>query len=223
MSSKDDGSKRTGAGSNERHATHALAGARFEAELRESVVSALAEAIEALCPGKGRAIAERAHDAVKHQKRTPRDAAGTAIHVEIALYFDIGPEDPDAHLFGPGGWRIDCAEDLHIDGHILKPDVVGWRRERVPDWPDNTQTTPDWACEVVEDTTQAHLQSLRNLYARAGVQTLWILDLHAHTISAWERDGTEYRASGTASRPGDRSLPPFEHIRIRPTMIGMKR
>ena len=62
---------------------------------------------------------------------TTAERAASAIHVEIALDFDVDPDDPDSELFGPGGWRLDGPFELHINGQVLHPEVVAWRRERV--------------------------------------------------------------------------------------------
>ena len=37
---------------------------------------------------------------------------------------------------GPGGWWIIDEPELHFDEDILVPDLAGWRRERMPDYPD---------------------------------------------------------------------------------------
>ena len=80
----------------------------------------------------------------------------------------------------------------------------------MPDWPESGDTAPDWACEVVKEAPQS---ALRTLYAQAGVDELWIADLSAHTISAWQRRGDGYRATGETSRTGRAGLAPFEHER----------
>ena len=195
--------------------------AQAEQERREAVISAVAEQLEQWFPGKGRKVAEALSEQIARRRPTRIEWAAQDIHVEIALDYNLGPEDPDPHLFGPGGWHIDCAVDLHVDGHVLQPEVLGWRRERVPDWPDSEGIAPDWACEVLEHTPQAEPQKLRALYARAGVEQLWIADLSTHTITAWRRDGDGYAPAGTASRGNRARLAPFERTPIRPRMIGL--
>ena len=46
---------------------------------------------------------------------------------------------------GPGGWIILDEPELHLDSHILVPDIAGWRRERMPELPDVSafQLAPD--------------------------------------------------------------------------------
>jgi hypothetical protein len=36
---------------------------------------------------------------------------------------------------GPGGWILLDEPELHLGGDVLVPDIVGWRRERMPELP----------------------------------------------------------------------------------------
>jgi Uma2 family endonuclease len=51
---------------------------------------------------------------------------------------------------GPGGWIILDEPELHLHGDVLVPDLVGWRRERMPELPDATafELAPDWVCSA---------------------------------------------------------------------------
>ena len=52
----------------------------------------------------------------------------------------------------PGGWWFATAVEIHLDrGHLYRPDVVGWRRERVPQRPTGVpiSTLSDWICEIL--------------------------------------------------------------------------
>ena len=42
---------------------------------------------------------------------------------------------------GPGGWWIIDEPELHLDDEIVVPDLAGWRRERMPDYPDTAYFT----------------------------------------------------------------------------------
>ncbi|MYK58719.1 MAG: Uma2 family endonuclease, partial [Rhodospirillaceae bacterium] len=57
---------------------------------------------------------------------------------------------------GPGGWWIIDEPELHLGEDILVPDIAGWRRERMPDFPDTAFFTlaPDWVCEVLSPSTR---------------------------------------------------------------------
>ena len=57
---------------------------------------------------------------------------------------------------GPGGWWIIFEPELHLGEDILVPDLAGWRRERMPDYPDTAFVSlpPDWVCEVLSASTR---------------------------------------------------------------------
>ena len=57
---------------------------------------------------------------------------------------------------GPGGWWIIDEPELHFGEDILVPDLAGWRRERMPEYPDTVYVTlaPDWVCEVLSASTR---------------------------------------------------------------------
>ena len=70
---------------------------------------------------------------------------------------------------GPGGWWIIDEPELHLGEDILVPDLAGWRRERMPVYPDTAYVTqaPDWVCEVLSASTrQLDLHGKRPIYAR---------------------------------------------------------
>ena len=73
---------------------------------------------------------------------------------------------------GLGGWWIIFEPELHLGEDILVPDLAGWRRERMPDYPDTAFVSlpPDWVCEVLSASTRRlDLQEKRPVYAREGV------------------------------------------------------
>ena len=47
---------------------------------------------------------------------------------------------------GPGGWLILDEPEVHLGEHVLVPDLAGWKRERVPEFPDEAFMTlaPEW-------------------------------------------------------------------------------
>ena len=57
---------------------------------------------------------------------------------------------------GPGGWWIIDEPELHLNDDILVPDMAGWRKETMPDYPDTAffDIAPDWACEVLSPSTR---------------------------------------------------------------------
>jgi hypothetical protein len=58
---------------------------------------------------------------------------------------------------GPGGWHFAIEPELHLGPDVLVPDLAGWRRERMPVFPDApwTDLAPDWVCEILSPGTRA--------------------------------------------------------------------
>ena len=116
---------------------------------------------------------------------------------------------------GPGGWWILDEPELHLAEDILVPDLAGWRRERMPEYPDVKFFTlaPDWVCEILSPSTRAIDQGLkRTIYAREGVKWLWFVDPDVRTLEAFElRDG-QWLLLDTLTENDPVSLPPFDAI-----------
>jgi len=94
---------------------------------------------------------------------------------------------------GPGGWWILFEPELHLGQDVLVPDLAGWRRERMPEFPDTAAFTlaPDWVCEVVSPGTE-RLDRAKKMpvYAREQVSHLWLVNPIARTLEPlWGEDG----------------------------------
>ena len=72
----------------------------------------------------------------------PHALATSALEQSIGAPFQIGRG-------GPGGWWVIFEPELHLSDDILVPDLAGWRRARMPVFPDAPYATlaPDWVCE----------------------------------------------------------------------------
>ncbi len=91
---------------------------------------------------------------------------------------------------GPGGWLFLYEPELHLgpEPDIVVPDLAGWRRERMPALPDAAYLTlpPDWLCEVISPSTQAHDRTRKlPLYRRETVPHLWLVDPLAETLEVY--------------------------------------
>ena len=121
----------------------------------------------------------------------------------------------DDEIDGPGGWWIIDEPELHFGEDILVPDLAGWRRERMPEYPDTAYFTlaPDWVCEVLSPSTRRlDLHGKRPVYAREGVGHLWLVDPTDRTLEAFElRDG-HWVLIESAKDDEPVSIPPFDAI-----------
>lgn len=129
-----------------------------------------------------------------------------------------GPFDADDGRGGPGGWWILPEVDVRLDRHlIVRPDLAGWRRERLPS-PWDTRpidVVPDWVCEILSPSNPAHDRvTKKREYARFGVPFYWIIDPHARTLEAHAlRDGVWVDA-GTFDDTGVGRIAPFEAVEL---------
>jgi len=122
--------------------------------------------------------------------------------------FQGGPDNP-------GGWHFGVEPELHFGDDVLVPDLAGWRRERMPTYPDTAFATlaPDWVCEILSASTRRFdVTEKRALYAANGVAHLWMLDPEARTLETF-RLAPEGWVVGAAFKEGDEvRAAPFETL-----------
>ena len=150
-------------------------------------------------------------DGVLHTN--PRPAMRHA-HASSSLGTKIGgPFHHDAG--GPGGWWIIFEPELHLGDDILVPDLAGWRRERMPVFPDAPYTTltPDWVCEVLSPSTRKlDLHGKRAAYGREQVGHLWLVDPADRTLEAFELREGEWVLIATAQDDASVCIRPFDAV-----------
>lgn len=113
---------------------------------------------------------------------------------------------------GPGGWWILDEPELHLGQDVLVPDLAGWRRERMPEVPDDAFSTvaPDWVCEIVSPSTAIHDRGAkRDTYARHGVKHLWLVDPDSRLLEAFELAGEHWLLLKTFTNSESIDAAPF--------------
>ena len=138
----------------------------------------------------------------------PHARASSSLGVKIG-----GPFDYDAG--GPGGWWIIDEPELHLGEDILVPDLAGWRRERMPEYPDTAYVTlaPDWVCEVLSPSTRKlDLHGKRPVYAREGVRHLWLVDPSDRTLETFELREGQWVLIASAKDDDPVCLRPFDAV-----------
>jgi Uma2 family endonuclease len=129
--------------------------------------------------------------------------------------FDRKPGGPPDR---PGGWWLATETTVELSAHeVVTPDLVGWRRERVPVRPRGfpIRTLPDWIGEVLSPQHRRHdLVAKLRLYHRHGVKHYWIIDPELETLSVhrWHRDG--YLTVLTGERGERVRAEPFDAIEL---------
>ena len=100
--------------------------------------------------------------------------------VQFRIGSQLGPPfglRPGGRL--PGGWWFGSEVDLQLGSNVFRPDLSGWRRERVPSMPKERPLTvrPDWICEIISESNAAHDRVIKlRAYQQAGVPHYWIID-----------------------------------------------
>ena len=129
-----------------------------------------------------------------------------------------GPFDQDDG--GPGGWWILLEVDVRFTPHlIVRPDVAGWRRERLPS-PWNVRpidVVPDCVCEVVSPSDPAADRvRKRHIYAAQRVPFYWIVDPEARTLEALRLDPTSglWTEVGAYTDDARVRIEPFEAVEL---------
>ena len=129
-----------------------------------------------------------------------------------------GPFDDDDGRGGPGGWWIFVEVDVALGVHdIVRPDLAGWRRERLMDPGEQRPITvaPDWVCEVLSPSTATRDKvQKRNLYAEHGVSHYWIVDVDARTLEAFELRSGQWVLAGNYDDASTAAIAPFEAIEL---------
>lgn len=92
------------------------------------------------------------------------------------------------------GWRfaIDVEIILARD-EVFRPDVLGWRRDRVPAPPTGApiDAVPDWIAEILSSSRRNDLVRKKRSYHEARIGHYWILDPMERSLSVlrWTEQG----------------------------------
>lgn len=117
---------------------------------------------------------------------------------------------------GPGGWWILPEPGIELPGTPeIAPDLAGWRRERLPELPEDAAITvvPDWVFEILSPTTRRHNQLVKKpYYARVGVPYHWLVDRSARTLTAYRLEGGRWVELGVWGDEADARIEPFGDI-----------
>ena len=149
------------------------------------------------------------------QKTSPSLAHGLAqgqLREELGP-FARRPGDPR----GPGGWWLATEVDILLGADVFRPDLVGWRRERMPTLPEGRPVTlrPDWIAEVVSESNRGVdlVKKLRK-YQRAGVPHYWLVDPSSKSLTVLRCSADGY-AVVLVAEAGERvRAEPFEALEL---------
>jgi Uma2 family endonuclease len=158
-------------------------------------------------------VAELVHGALHLHPRPASRHASASFSIAGRL------EDPFRRgQGGPGGWHFAMEPELHLGPNVLVPDLAGWRRERMPAYPDVPafELAPDWACELLSPSTRGFdLTEKRDLYAANGVPHLWLVDALARTLEAFVLRAGAWTLAAAFKDDDEVRAVPFDAIAFR--------
>lgn len=117
----------------------------------------------------------------------------------------------------PGGWWFASeVESFLSQTEVYRPDVAGWRRERLPKLPAEVPIAvrPDWICEVLSTNRRNDLVKKKRSYREHHVDHYWLLDPIEETLAVyrWHADG--YVELLVAERDERVKAEPFDAIEL---------
>ncbi|MGH8551452.1 MAG: Uma2 family endonuclease [Methylococcales bacterium] len=146
---------------------------------------------------------------ITQPRPAPRHArSASIIGGEIMAPYDQGRS-------GPGGWWILDEPELHLGANILVPDLAGWRRERMPYFPDEAyfSIAPDWICEVLSPGTARTDRAVKMpIYAGESVQWLWLVDPDVRILEVYHWFEGQWLLEHTWQNNEVAKAPPFDAI-----------
>lgn len=119
---------------------------------------------------------------------------------------------------GPGGWWILPEVDIQLGANGYRPDVSGWRRERVAAPPEGrpVRLRPDWVCEVLSESNRANDTVLKlRRYHEAGVPHYWLVAPDSGTLVVFRHEPKGYAIVLSAERHERVRAEPFDAIEFR--------
>jgi Uma2 family endonuclease len=139
-------------------------------------------------------------------------------HARASSSLGMGIGGPFDHgRGGPGGWVNLDEPELHLEPHVLVPDLAGWRRERMPSLPTTSwfELPPDWICEVLSPSTAIIDRTQKQeIYRQQGIPWLCFVDTTTHTIEVLQNAEGGWFVAGTFGGKVEARMPPFDAVPI---------
>lgn len=119
-----------------------------------------------------------------------------------------------------GGWWILTEQLVRFPPDTLRPDLAGWRRERLPTLPVLEEDgvldlRPDWICEIISPRKAAHdLVKKKRIYHRHQVPHCWIIDPRDETLTVHRWSDAGYVQVLLAQREDVVRAEPFDLVEL---------
>jgi len=102
---------------------------------------------------------------------------------------------------------------------VLRPDVAGWLRERLPEPPEDedavVRVRPDWICEIISPRKAANdLIRKKRIYHQHQVPFYWIVDPRDESLTVLQWTARGYLEIVTAQRGERVRAEPFAAVEL---------
>jgi Uma2 family endonuclease len=149
-------------------------------------------------------------------------ASGRHGGAQVRITRRLGPYDRRPGGRWPGGWWFATEVEIQFaDTQVFRPDVAGWRRERMAALPSEVPIVirPDWICEILSTNKRNDLIKKKRAYHRHQVGHYWLVDPVDETLAVhrWHPDG--YVEVLSADRDERVRAEPFEAIEFRVAVL----
>lgn len=122
----------------------------------------------------------------KEAARAPHGRAQMALSGALYGPFVRRPGGPPDR---PGGWWLASEVLIQLTPkQIRRPDLAGWRRERMPEMPAEVpvQIKPDWICEILSPSNASDdTVTKMALYHSCEVPHYWLIDPRDETLAVY--------------------------------------
>ena len=162
---------------------------------------------------------QRFHEILDGQlvRKTMPNGHHASVQRRLAGLLD-GYDDGSLHRQPGGWWLMSEVEILLPWGQVVRPDLAGWRCERLPEVTTEfpLRLRPDWICAVVSPSEARRDTVIKYRdYAKAGIPYYWLVDLKLRTLTALQLEGEHYTIAGEAQEGTPlQNVPPFELVEI---------
>ena len=154
----------------------------------------------------------RRHEIIDGQLFEKAIASGRHGGAQIKVGARLDPYHRRSGRGGPGGWWFASEVNVQFDDEqVYRPDVAGWRRDRLAALPSDPvlHVVPDWICEILSPSNSSHdTVQKKRCYHRNRVGHYWVIDPMSETLSVYRHTDEGYLEIVSAAAG--------EHVRAEP-------
>ena len=123
---------------------------------------------------------------------------------------------------GDNSWIILAEVELHVNGHIMVPELAGWKKSQLKISPEELfdkpfiEEVPHWVCEIISPSSAGNDKiKKRKTYLDIGINYYWIIDPALELLEAYQSEQKQnWSEIGIYGGNSKVFVKPFEDIEI---------